>query len=52
MVKGYSSGHGKHGNHGSTGGHMTDSKAMKEAMKLAKTKGYSYDSYDQAIDDF
>ena len=32
---GHGSGHGQHGH----GGQMNDKKAMKEAMKLAKTKG-------------
>ena len=31
--------HGGQGSHGRHGGQMNDSKAMKEAMKLAKTKG-------------
>merc|ERR1712212_879350 len=33
-----SGGHGGHGGHGQHGGQMNDKKAMKEAMKLAKTK--------------
>ena len=32
-------GHGGQGQHGKHGGQMNDKKAMKEAMKLAKTKG-------------
>jgi len=31
-------GYGGHGGHGQHGGQMNDKKAMKEAMKLAKTK--------------
>merc|ERR1711970_412985 len=31
-------GYGGHGGHGQYGGQMNDKKAMKEAMKLAKTK--------------
>merc|ERR1712142_745355 len=40
-MSGMVGGHGKHsghGGHGQHGGQMNDKKAMKEAMKLAKTK--------------
>ena len=42
---GHGSGHGQHGH----GGQMNDKKAMKEAMKLAKTKGLFLHNLQQLI---